>query len=103
MYTVIPPTEDRTNDHRIYIYILALDKNYADSYFQPSWEDIVLEVTESSVKIMNVTCKTHPAELAAQLPWQVSLASLGWNVVRWISGTIYQPLRSGRIWHKVNF
>ena len=25
------------------------------------------------------------------------------NDVSWRKGTIYQPLRSGRIWHKVNF
>ena len=26
-----------------------------------------------------------------------------WTTVSWTIGTIYQPLRSGRIWHKVNF
>ena len=25
------------------------------------------------------------------------------ELIVWICGTIYQPLRSGRIWHKVNF
>ena len=33
--------------------------NYADAYFQSSWEDMVLEVTVSSVKSMYVTGKTH--------------------------------------------
>ena len=33
--------------------------NYAGAYFQSSWEDMALEVTVSSVKSMDVTCKTH--------------------------------------------
>ena len=33
--------------------------NYADAYFQSFWEDVTLEVTVSSVKSTNVTCKTH--------------------------------------------
>ena len=34
--------------------------NYADVYFQSSCEDVALEVTVSSVKSTDVTCKTHP-------------------------------------------
>ena len=33
--------------------------NYADVYFQSSWEDVALEVTVSSVESMDVTYKTH--------------------------------------------
>ena len=33
--------------------------NYADAYFQSSWEDAALEVVVSSVKNTDVTCKTH--------------------------------------------
>ena len=32
--------------------------NYADAYFQSSWEDVALEVTVSSVKSTDVTYKT---------------------------------------------
>ena len=33
--------------------------NYADVYFQSSWEDVALEVTVSSVKSTDVICKTR--------------------------------------------
>ena len=33
--------------------------NYTDVYLQSFWEDVALEVTMSSVKSMDVTCKTH--------------------------------------------
>ena len=33
--------------------------NYADAYFQSSWEDEALDETLSSVKSTYVTCKTH--------------------------------------------
>ena len=33
--------------------------NYADAYYQSSWEDVALEVTVSSIKSTDVTCKTH--------------------------------------------
>ena len=33
--------------------------NYADAYFQSSWEDVALEVTVSSVKSTDGTCLTH--------------------------------------------
>ena len=44
----------------MYIYILALEgyNNYADAYLQSSWEDVAQEVTVSSVKSTDVTCKT---------------------------------------------
>ena len=42
--------------------------NYVDAYFLSSWEDVSLEVTVSSVKSTDVTCKTHLGQLAAQLP-----------------------------------
>ena len=46
------------------------------------WEDMALEVTMSSVKSTDVTCKTHSGLLATQLPWLVDLVSLvcdeGW-------------------------
>ena len=32
---------------------------YMDAYFQPCWEDLALEVTVSSLKSMDVICKTH--------------------------------------------
>ena len=38
--------------------------------------DVALEVTVSSVKSTDVTCKTHSGWLVAQLPWLVNLASL---------------------------
>ena len=28
---------------------------------------------------------------------------VSWNISYWLSNPFYQPLRSGRIWHKVNF
>ena len=62
--------------------------NYADPYFQSSWEDAVLEVTVSSVKNTDVTCKTHSGWLAAQLPWLVSLTSLVYDVHWWLSGRV---------------
>ena len=33
--------------------------NYADAYFQSSWEDVVQEATVFSVKSTDVTCKTR--------------------------------------------
>ena len=33
--------------------------NYMDAYFRSSWEDMALEVTVSSVKSTDITCKTH--------------------------------------------
>ena len=49
---------------------------YADAYFKSSWEDVTLEVTMSSAKSVDVTCKTHSSQLAAQLLWLVNLVSL---------------------------
>ena len=33
--------------------------NYTDAYLKSSWEDVALEVTVSTVKNTDVTCKTH--------------------------------------------
>ena len=58
--------------------------NYVDAYFQFAWEDMALEVTVYSVKIMDITCKTNSAELEAELPWLVDLASLVCNMGCWL-------------------
>ena len=39
----------------------------------------------------------------AQLPYSLDLAPCDFWLFPKLRGTIYQPLRSGRIWHKVNF
>ena len=61
--------------------------NYADAYFKSSWEDLALEVTMSSVKITDVTCKTHSDYLAAQFPWLVV-----WHYLRamWIGSLVVE-------------
>ena len=69
---------DRTSDHRmqsrnstteppthiakenVYLYPCPWGyNNYADAYFQSSYEDVALEVTVSSVKSTDVTCKRN--------------------------------------------
>ena len=64
--------------YTIYIYIFTLwyYNNYADVHFQSSREYVALEVTVSSVKSTDVTCKIHSGQLAAQLPWLVNLVSV---------------------------
>ena len=73
--------------------------NYADAYFQSPWEDVALEMTVSSVKSTDVTCKTHSGWLAAQLPWLVDLASpvcdVGlWSVVEFWLCILWSLVRS---------
>ena len=43
----------------------------------------ILEVTVSTAKSTDVTCKTHSGQLAVQLPWQVNLAALVCNMAWW--------------------
>ena len=44
----------------IHLYPCSWDhNNHADAYFLSSWEDVALEVTVSSVKSTDVTCRTH--------------------------------------------
>ena len=45
---------------------------------------IITQVTVSSVKSTDVTCKKHSGYLATQLSWQVYLASLVCDVNLWL-------------------
>ena len=62
--------------------------NYTNVYSQSSWEDMALEVSMSSVKSMDVTCKTHSGWLTMQFSWLVNLASLVCNVNWWFRGRV---------------
>ena len=42
----------------------------------PLGKDVALEVTVSSAKSLDVTCRIHSGQLSAQLPWLVNLTSL---------------------------
>ena len=55
--------------------------DYTDVYFLSPREDV--EVTVSSLKSKDVTCKTHSDLLTAQLPWLVDLAKLVSDVGWW--------------------
>ena len=56
IYNIIPLLK-KENVH-LFLCLWGYD-NYADAYFQSSWEDVALEVTVSSVKSTDVTYKTH--------------------------------------------
>ena len=96
MYTVIFPTGDQAYNiipllkkENINLFPCPWGyKNYADTYFQSSWEDMALEVTVSSVKSTDVTYKTRSGWLATQLAWLVNLASPMRVVDRWLSGSV---------------
>ena len=55
---------------------------------------MALEVTVSSVKSTDVTCKTYLGQLAAQLLWLVNLASLVCDMNKWFSCWVWalQPV-----------
>ena len=56
IHNIIPPLK-KENIH-LYPCPWGYD-NYMNAYFQSSWEDMTLEVTVSSVKSTDLTCKTH--------------------------------------------
>ena len=68
--------------------------NYADAYFQSSWEDVALEVTMSSEKSTDVTCKTHSGHLTAQLLWLVNLVKLVCDVEEFRLCILWSVVRS---------
>ena len=48
-----------TSDTKLISHGNCGHNNYVDAYFPSSWDDVALEVAVSSVKSMDVTCKTY--------------------------------------------
>ena len=80
IHNIIPLLKKKENVH-LYPYPWGYD-NYTDVYFQFSWEDVVPEVTVSSIKNMDVTCKTQqinwPRNYLVNLAWLV--CNMNWSL-----------------------